>query len=474
MDAKTISLNLGAKRSAVAEIRRQAGSDFDLMKTTLVGETVDLRSTALSAMMDEVDALQTQLQGQEAIETALRANDEAIKNTTEVRNALPNATVSATESRKLTVPATARRNGTLKCFRGADAEAKAYGFGSLFMAGLYGSEYAIRYCNEHGIPLQVERNERIMDIRSIGSESVNNLGGLLVPNIFMADIIDNRELYGIARQNIKVVSMPGALINYPYRKAGLSGAWAGDGDVAIFDKKKWGNVELIAKKYMVGGLISNELSEDALINVGDDLAQEITYQFGFNEDNSIFMGDGSSTYGGITGLFPAIGSVAGNKGIVVAGQIGGADYHSLIINDFENMEGACPVYALGNAKWYVSQPFYTQSMKRIQNAAGGNTNITLTNGVPAKTFMGYPVVVSQVLPSVAGVNQICCAFGDLTRAGILGDRNMISIKTATEGAGAFESDSLAILGTQRIGATIHSPGTSAVAGPVVVLKTSAT
>jgi len=475
MDSKTLKAQLDTKRTAVAEIRRQAGAEFDLMQTTLTGETVELRSAALSTMMDEVESLQTKFDEQDKLETALRANEQIVNAGTRVANALPSMSegVPGAKTRKFSVPATARRNGTLKCFRGEDAEAKAYAFGAAFVAAVFKRDYALRYCEEHGIQLQVEDGKNLRDLSTLGNESVNTLGGVLVPSVLMPDIIDLRESYGVARQHVKIVSMSSEILNFPYRLSGLTGAWAGEGDKAIFDKKKWGLVELIAKKYMVGGIISNELSADALINVGDDLAKEIAYQFAFNEDNSIFMGDGSSTYGGIIGVLPKIGSVASNKGIVVAGQAGGADYHSLTITDFENMEGALPAYALPTAKWYMSQTFYTQTAKRIQNAAGGNTNITLSDGVPAKTFMGYPVVISQVLPTAAATSQLACFFGALERSTILGDRNMISIKTTADGAGMFESDSIAVLGIQRIAAVTHSPGTATVAGPVVALKTYA-
>jgi hypothetical protein len=41
--------------------------------------------------------------------------------------------------------------------------------------------------------------------------------------------------------------------------------------------------------------------EDAIISIADDLAEEIVYAFSLKEDQCGFIGDGTSTYGGIVG-----------------------------------------------------------------------------------------------------------------------------------------------------------------------------
>ncbi len=65
-------------------------------------------------------------------------------------------------------------------------------------------------------------------------------------------------------------------------------------------------MRLTAKKLMVLTKYSNELNEDAVLNIGDDLAGEIAYAFALKEDQCGFLGDGTSTYGGITGVTTAL------------------------------------------------------------------------------------------------------------------------------------------------------------------------
>jgi HK97 family phage major capsid protein len=53
---------------------------------------------------------------------------------------------------------------------------------------------------------------------------------------------------------------------------------------------------------MVLTTVSNELNEDAFVNLADDVAGEIAYAFAKKEDECGFVGDGTSTYGGIEGV----------------------------------------------------------------------------------------------------------------------------------------------------------------------------
>jgi hypothetical protein len=62
----------------------------------------------------------------------------------------------------------------------------------------------------------------------------------------------------------------------------------------------------VAKDLAAFGKMTAQLNEDALIDLGDKWAMAAAVAFSYAEDNAAFNGDGTSTYGGITGLFTKI------------------------------------------------------------------------------------------------------------------------------------------------------------------------
>jgi HK97 family phage major capsid protein len=103
-------------------------------------------------------------------------------------------------------------------------------------------------------------------------------------------------------------------------------------------------------------------------------------------------------------------------------------------------------------------------------AGGGNTVSTIGGG-SGPSFLGYPVVISQVLNATLGadVSAIKCLFGDLRLASLMGERRGITIKTSMERY--FDSDQIGILGTERFDVNNHDLGDGTNAGPIVALKT---
>jgi len=214
-------------------------------------------------------------------------------------------TVTATEpAKKTSVPATVRPIGTTKHIVGADAPERAYKMGQFFLASMMGNEKAASWCKDNGIIVQKAL-----------SEGVNSAGGVFVPEEMANEIIVLRNSYGLSRQLVNVMPMGRDRIVIPKLVSGLTMYYTGEGVAATQSQPVWSNVGLTAKKASILTLWSSELDEDAVINLGDTLTSEIAYCFAKGEDDALFQGDGTSTYGGITGLrsiFNAgVGSLAG-------------------------------------------------------------------------------------------------------------------------------------------------------------------
>lgn len=362
------------------------------------------------------------------------------------------------EKKKSTIPAQAmQRYGTLKSFKGEKANERAYRAGQWFMAALFGNQRSAQFCKDNGIELRAQ------------SEGINSAGGALVPSELLQVIIDLREQYGVFRRECRVVPMTSDSLTIPRRVGGVTAYFMGEGDDITESDKNWDSVNLVAKK--LGALIrySSELAEDAIIDIADDLASEIAYAFALKEDQCGFIGDGTSTYGGITGAAVKI-DTAPHTASVVTAAAGNTAFSTLDEADFDAVIGALPEYASMNAKWYISKVGYANSMQRLMYAAGGNTTETVA-GKTQMMFKGYPVVISQVLNKTvaADTSAIKCLFGDLSMAAALGNRRDITLKTSEDRY--FESDQVAIRGIERVDINVHDLGSTTEAGPLIGLKT---
>jgi HK97 family phage major capsid protein len=344
------------------------------------------------------------------------------------------------------------------------AHERAFRFGQFCLAA-FGNQNAARYCADNGIQVRGH------------IEGTNTLGGFLVPDEFDADMIDLRERFGVFRRNARVVPMSSDTKSRRRRDGGLTSYFVGEGQEGTTSTKAWGMVQLVAKKLMVLSTYSNELNEDAAVNIGDDLISEIAYAFSLKEDQCGFLGDGTSTYGGILGAIPKINGLA-PVGLQTATSASHTDWSKITIRDFEKCVGILPEYAdvSPNVKWYCSKAFYANTMSALAYAAGGNTTESIGNGV-RKTFLGYPVEISQVFPKTAAAAEVVCLFGDLRMAADFGDRRINTIAfsedATVDGVSVFETDEVAIRGTTRFDINVHSVGDSTNAGPLAALKTSA-
>ena len=409
----------------------------------------------------------------------------------------PRRMVHPVESSEFHVPATVKRYSSMKHFSGADAHERAYRFG-MFCLGVYGKKQGIDFCLKQGIPLISAGGDSLNDMPGkTQRENVNVSSGFLVPDEFQNDLIDLREKFGVFRQNAKIVPMASDTRSDPRRVNGVTAYFVGESTAAQLSDKQWDRVRMTAKKLMVLTKYSNELNEDAVLNIGDDLAGEIAYAFALKEDQCGFLGDSTSAYGGIIGVVNKLLAVdptgasnpANIMGLVVSSGTGYAtSYKSITLSDFNSLVALLPEYAdvPGQAKFYCSKFFWGSVMQRLGTAAGGNRVADIESGALRKSFLGYDVVISQVMPKISATSQVCCLFGNLAMAASLGDRRQTTIQMSAHALNAFEQDEIVIRGTERFDIVVHDvgdptasagPAKSAqlgnVAGPIVGLITAA-
>lgn len=358
------------------------------------------------------------------------------------------------------IPAQAKRYGNLKAF--GNSPETAYQFGQWFRA-INGIQKANDYCNTHGIPV----------VQDVHEGQNNTSGGYLVPPQFDNRIIELVLQYGAFRRNAQIVNMTSDTTLRPRRTSGLTAYWVEESSAGTESTKGWDQVSLVAKNMRVLTRISNELSEDAIINVADDLAVEIGRAFALAEDTAGFSGTGAAATAGIVGVRQRLTDVYATAGLGVIASAG--NWGATTNGNMNAVMGALPGFAWTSPKWYCNPAFFHNVMARLAYAAGGNTTLTTAGGM-VTAFMGYPVEFVNALPATTGV-QLSCLFGDLSMAAMMGDRSQISLASSDvatiDGQSMFERAQIGIRGNQRVDINVHSVGDASVAGPIIALYNNA-
>jgi HK97 family phage major capsid protein len=213
--------------------------------------------------------------------------------------------------------------------------------------------------------------------------------------------------------------------------------------------------------------ISNEMLEDATINVGDDIANDIAYQFSYKEDDAGFNGTGTSTYGGIVGLAGALT----NSTYQVATSAT-TTYASVSKDEISAALAKLPNWAWqrNNVKIYCHKSVYHNIFERLSMAAGGVTANEMSNGISAKYF-GVPVEFAQAMPAITATTgsdgDVLAYIGDLSQACFMGDRRSTSIAFNEGALNTFEQDERAIRGSERFDIVCANVGGSTATGAMV-------
>lgn len=353
--------------------------------------------------------------------------------------------------------------GTIK-----ERQERAYRFG-MFCLGQLSEQVGGAYRNRQA--------EQWLEANMTVHQSNNSTGGhVLVPEEFSSDLIDLRERYGVARRLLKTQPMSSDSLVVPRRSGVLTAYFTGQGNAGPESNKAWNDVKLVIKDLVVISRWSAQLDADAAISIGDDLVKEIGEAFALKEDQCAFLGTGSQSYGGITGINTAL-TTTGTYGVVTQGSSN--TWSAITLADFHGLLGKLPQYAGSMPEFVCHSAFYYNVMQKLEYAAGGVTAREVMEGNRAgrPLFMGYPVNFSQVMLSATAVATITCLFGEFSKAAMFGDRQQESIAFSTSatvgGESTFERNQIAIRGVERFDINVHDVGSSSEAGPVVGLKTGA-
>jgi HK97 family phage major capsid protein/HK97 family phage prohead protease len=455
------------------ELRAQAQRHMEsaeAISAKATQENRELNSDELTQIEEKTQAAQHAIRTAEALEK--QAEVRSTLNKTQPAVVTPSEPevrmTSATQQQRIYMPL----NHNLRSFRTNDfgsiqaANDAAYRSGMFFAASIYGYEPAIDYCRQNGISLTRGNS----GFRAMG-ESTNALGGYLVPVETERAVINVTEQYGAALKVCRVHTMMSDKKDVPIRASGLTAYPIGENVEITESQKNWGSAELVARKWGVLAKVSAELTEDSIINVGDDISWECGVAISGSMDNCFLSGTGAGAYHGIVGIQYAIQN-NNFSGCLLSAASGHDTLAEIDADDLALLYGSVPEQYQTGAVWMCHPKAKASVFDAILAAAGGNNNANLANGQPA-TYMGYPIVTSSkfycpATPSTVANGYVPILFGDFRTGVSLGIRKGITVALSEQRF--FEEDAIGIRAVARFDISAHNANCGSAVGPIVGLK----
>lgn len=334
-----------------------------------------------------------------------------------------------------------------------EAEYKAYVTG-LFVGGLQNEAARQKYAEVTGIDYKTHTQ---------GNDAT---GGIFVPTETSSLIINLKDTYGAFRRNVRVEPMGSESIRIFRTGDDVTAYWGSETGTLSSSDMSFDAVTLNAKKMYALAVLSEELVMNSTQNLGLRFAESVARQFAKKEDQAGFLGDGTSTYGGVLGLYGKLNKVLTDgggtwtndthKGYLGSAQVCAGNLFSEVTmgNLIAGMRKV-PTYALTGAKWYFNKVAFGETAERLAYAQGGSTAAELAGSFGQRLF-GYPVEFVDVMPGTDGNSQVFAWFGNLSQAATLGDRMTTAIKQ--DASKGFDTDTIYVKATQYLDIKVHEMG----------------
>ncbi len=355
-------------------------------------------------------------------------------------------------------------------FSGGTSEAnyKAYTFGR-YLQAIAGNAKAKSWLKDNG---HIKAN----------NETTESAGGYTVPVITSPDLIYLRERFGVVRSNARVYPMSGDTLLVPNQTGSTTVYHVGENTAITTSDFVFDQVLLQTVKLAALNPVSRELSEDTIIDYASMAARDFAVKLAQQEDLDCIMGDGTATYGSITGILQAVyglNATKANIASLVLADTGSVAANKPTLANIRSMAARIPEYPGINPKWMCHKQFWYDCVAPNLDALSGNSIMDIQNAYgPRPTLYGYEVVFSQVMPKSVTASTPLMIFGDLSLGTAFGDRRGVTIEMSDQRG--FIEDQYLYKATERFAfkafdvGNVNATASLRVPGSLIVLASQAT
>jgi len=245
--------------------------------------------------------------------------------------------------------------------------------------------------------------------------NVDSLGGFLVPEDFMTEMIKELAGYTVIRPLARVRPTSRQAASYlvvagsgnAQYSSGVTGAWRGEGwttDQALLPQQnqpRFGRERVPVHIWCPDVIeLTMELMEDSAVNLDTEIRALLAETRAMDEDSAFLLGTGVGTPKGII-----TEASEGNITTVNSGATSGQTYAGLV-----NLYTGLPAQYRQRATWAMNS--YTLGLLMTLEDTEGHL-IFMPNTVPTNLF-GRPIVVSEFIADGATTDNLSMIFGDFS------------------------------------------------------------
>lgn len=299
------------------------------------------------------------------------------------------------------------------------------------------------------------------------SEGTGSAGGFTVPEEFAAEVNRVVEDFGLVAKLARKFPMSSDTLNVPRLSSSVSVYWPGENTAGTASQPVLAQVQLLTKTLVGITPMSNELLEDANISVVDLLVELFAEAIAGEIDSQGLTGTGSP-FTGITGD-AGVTVVTASTGDDTFTEAATPDYCRDLIANVKPWALQGAAFIMHRTNWAIIQKkkassggdYFASAANPILSGSGVAGYPTAMAG----TLWGYPVYLSDKMPTTTAVSTKFIIFGNLRHL-YVGQRKEMSVlisEHATVGSdNLFAANMSAVRVTTRVAIAVGLPTAFAV------------
>lgn len=238
-------------------------------------------------------------------------------------------------------------------------------------------------------------------------------GGYLAPAEFSTEILKNLVEYSPVRQAARVGSTSAGSVILPKRTAlGSTASWVGETETRPETGSTYGQAEIAINEMAAWVDVSQQLLDDAAVNVEAEVASDFAEEFGLLEGGAFISGNGVKKPMGLM-------SAAGITEVISGGAT------SITADALINLMYDLPAFYRNQGAW-MGNGTTIAAIRKLKDGQGNYLWQPSYQAGQPETLLGRPIVEAVDMPDIAA-GTYPLAFGDFKRAYRIYDRVAMSI-----------------------------------------------